>query len=136
MRHKKKALKILIFLVVLFFALRFFEKGILDNILQYNTIPAWRGIVGHNWLECMEMHEPYPSFVSGHILKMGVLWFVVYNFYHEHNVKIAMIVCFISMAVLRMYQSMHTPIDIICTLLMSYVLYRISKEVIKCCWRF
>lgn len=127
MWHKKRALKILIFLVALFFALRFFEKGILDNIIHYNTVPSWRGIIGHNWLECMEMHKPYPSLISGHILKMSVLWFLVYNFYHEHNVKIAMIVCFISMAVLRMYQTMHTPIDIICGLLMSYALYRLIK---------
>ena len=102
---KIRAAKILGLLVVIFFIIRFFEKQILNNILEFNTVSNnghWSLINTNNSLVNVEFHKPFPSFPSGHMLLAVGLGRLLYDFYNSLNTKLLIIVCVFCSAVYYM----------------------------------
>lgn len=129
---KKLALKVLGLLVVVWFTIRFLEKGVLDRIMQYNTVPAvgrWSNINSTDVLTNIEFHDPYPSFPSGHmLLGVGTGLFLL-KYYNSLNTKILMIVCICTSAFIKMYMGMHSIWDIGFTILLVVSVYYLIMKV-------
>lgn len=128
---KKFALRVLGLLVVVWFTIRFLEKGVLDRIMQYNTVPAvgrWSNINSTDVLTNIEFHDPYPSFPSGHmLLGVGTGLFML-KYYNSLNTKILMSVCIVMSAIIKIYMGMHSIWDIGFTILLVVSVYYIIMK--------
>lgn len=111
---------------MVWFAIRFLEKGVLDRIMQYNTVPAvgrWSSVNSNSVLTNIEFHDPYPSFPSGHmLLGVGTGVFLL-KYYNSLNTKILVVICVSVCAFIKLYMGMHSIYDIGFTILIVVSVY-------------
>ena len=133
---KIRAVKILGLLVAMFFIIRFFEKKLLDHILNFNTVSSyghWSLINTSNSLINVEFHNPYPSFPSGHVMLAVGLGRLLYDFYNSLNTKLLIIVCVFMCAFIKLYMGMHTVFDLAVTCILVLIVYEVLSRLIKRC---